>query len=89
MRTTVTNGDHDATAETQTAATSITSPGADENDNDPDDEHEYVNIETDKNIESKKSRSYDNDRQCLKKLNATNVSIKLIPHTRFKKQHCI
>ena len=64
VRTTVTNGDHDATAETQTAATSITSPGADENDNDPDDEHEYVNIETDKNIESKNSRSYDIDTIC-------------------------
>ena len=68
MRTTVTNGDHDTTAETQTVATSITSPGADENDNDPDDEHEYVNIETDKNIESKNSRSYNIDTQCSKQI---------------------
>ena len=36
VRTTATNGDHDATAETQTAATVTTAPGADENDDDPD-----------------------------------------------------
>ena len=53
VRTTAKNGDHDETAETRTAATSTTAPGADRNDDDPDDEHEYVNTETDKNIESK------------------------------------
>ena len=47
VRTTATNDDHDATAETPTA---ITAPGADDN-NDPDDEHEYVNAETDNIIE--------------------------------------
>ena len=54
VRTTATNGDHDALAETPTAETATTASGADENDDDPDDEHEYVNTETDKNIESKK-----------------------------------
>ena len=44
VRTSATNGDHDATAETPTAST--TAPGADEIDHDPDDEHEYVNTET-------------------------------------------
>ena len=34
------NGDQDATAETPTAATTTTAPGADENDDGPDDEHE-------------------------------------------------
>ena len=64
IRTTATIGDHDATKETPTAAT--TAPGADENDDDPDDEHDYVNTETDKNIEFKKSHSYDIDEICLK-----------------------
>ena len=41
VRTTSTNGDHDALAETQTAET--TASGADENDDDPDDKHEYKN----------------------------------------------
>ena len=41
IRTTATNGDHDATAETPKAATATTAPGADENDDDPYDEHEY------------------------------------------------
>ena len=68
VRTTATNGDHNATAETQTAATTRTAPGADENDDDPDDEHEYVNTETDNNIESKKSHSYDIEKQCSKHL---------------------
>ena len=36
IRTTATNGYYDATAETPTAATATTSPGADENDDDPD-----------------------------------------------------
>ena len=48
VRTTATNGDHDALAETPTAETATTASGADENDDDPDDEHEYVNNETDK-----------------------------------------
>ena len=51
VRTTATNGDHDATAETPASAT--TSPEADENDDGPDNEYEYVNTETDNNIESK------------------------------------
>ena len=51
VRTTATNGDHEATAETPTATTT---PGADENDDDPEDEHEHVNTETDNNIQSKK-----------------------------------
>ena len=68
VRTTATNGDHDATGETQIAATATTGPGADENDDDPDDEHEYVNTETDNNIESKKSHSYDIEEQCSKDL---------------------
>ena len=73
-RTTSTNGEHDATAETPTSATATTAP-ADENDDDPDDEHEYVNTKTDKNIESKKSHRYDIDKQCSKQsLNVTNVS---------------
>ena len=50
VRTTETNGDHDAWAETPTTETATTASGADENN----DEHEYVNTETDKNIESKK-----------------------------------
>ena len=54
VKTTATNGDHDATAETPTETTA---PGADEND-----EHEYVNTETDNNIESKKSNSCDIDK---------------------------
>ena len=37
VRTTATNGDHDATAETP--ATATTESGADENDDYPDDEH--------------------------------------------------
>ena len=41
IRTTATNGDHDATTETPTAATATTAPGADESDDDPDDEQEY------------------------------------------------
>ena len=57
VRTTATNGDHDTTSETLTAAT--TPSAADKNDGDPDDEHEYVNTETNKNIESKNSHSYD------------------------------
>ena len=52
VRTTATNGDHYATAETPTAPTV---QGADENDDDPDDEHEYVSTETDNNKKSKKS----------------------------------
>ena len=48
VRTTETNGDHNALAETSTAETETTSSGADENDDDPDDEHEYINKETDK-----------------------------------------
>ena len=59
VRTTATNGDHNATAETQTAATARTVPGADENDDDPDDEYEYVKTETDNNMQSKKSHSYN------------------------------
>ena len=59
VRTTATNGDHDARAETPTAATATAVPGAYENDDDPDDEHEYVNTKTDKNIESKMSHSND------------------------------
>ena len=47
------------TAETPTAKTA---PGGDENDDDPDDDHEYVSKETDNNIESKKSHSYDIDK---------------------------
>ena len=54
VRTTETNGDHDALAETPTTETATTASGADENNDDPNDEHEYVNTETDKNIESKK-----------------------------------
>ena len=64
VRTTATNGDHDATTETPTAATATTAPVADDNDDDPDDEHEYVNSETDNNIELKKNHSYDIDKQC-------------------------
>ena len=58
VRTTETNGDHDALAETLTTETATTASGADENNDDPDDEHEYVNTETDKNIESKKRYRY-------------------------------
>ena len=54
VRTTETNGDHNALAETSTAETETTSSGADKNDDDQDDEHAYVNPETDKNVESKK-----------------------------------
>ena len=50
VRTTATNGDHDAMAETPTAETATTASGADKNDDDPDDEHEYVNTETDNKI---------------------------------------
>ena len=87
IRTTATNGDYDATAETPTAATATTAPGEDKNDDDPYDKYEYVNTETDSNIESKKSNSYDIDKQCSKQLlDATNVGTKSIPNTRFKKQ---
>ena len=48
VRTTETNGDHDALAETPTTETATTASGADESDDNPDDEHEYVNTETDK-----------------------------------------
>ena len=48
IRTTATNGDSDATAETPTAETATTAPGADENDDGLDDNHEYVNTKTDK-----------------------------------------
>ena len=65
VRTTVTNGDHDATAETPTATTA---PGANEDDDDLDDKHEYVNTKTDNNIESKKNQSYYIDKQCSKQL---------------------
>jgi hypothetical protein len=87
IRTTATNGDYDAKAETPAAGTATTAPGADENDYDPDDKHEYVNTETDKNIESEKSHSYCIDEKCSKQiLDATNVGIKSIPNTRLKKQ---
>ena len=87
VRTTATNGDHDATAETPTAATATTASGAEENDNEPDDEHEYVKTETDNNIESKISHSYDIDKQCsIQLLNATNVTTKSLPITGFKKK---
>ena len=87
VRTTATNGDHDATAETPTAATATTAPGADKDGDDPNDEHEYLNTETDNNIESKKSHSYDIYKQCSKQLlDATNVGTNLIPIIRFKKQ---
>ena len=47
----------------------------------------YVNTETDNNIESKKSHSYDIDKQCSKQLlNTTNVTTKSLPNTRFKKK---
>ena len=50
-------------------------------------EHEYVNTETENNIKSTKSHSYDIDKQCSKLiLNATNVGSTSIPNTRFKKQ---
>ena len=88
VRTTATNGEHHATTETPTAETATTAPGADENDDNPDDEHEYVNTETDNNIESKKSHSYDIDKQCSQQLlNSINVGTKSIPNTRFKKKH--
>ena len=51
ITTTATNGDYDATAETPTAETATTVPGANENDDGPDDKHEYVNTETNNNIE--------------------------------------
>ena len=63
VRTTATNVDHDPTAETPTAPTATTAPGTDENDSDPDDEHDFFNTETDNDIESKKSHSYDIDKQ--------------------------
>ena len=63
VRTTATNGDHDALSETPTAETATTASGADENADNPDDEHEYVNTETDHNIESKKSHSYYIDKK--------------------------
>ena len=53
VRTTATNGDHDALAETPTTETATTASGADENDDDQDEEHEYLNTETDKNREYK------------------------------------
>ena len=75
VRTTATNSDHDATAETPTAATASTASGADENYDDPDDEHEYVNTDTEKNIEFKKNHSTYIDKQCSKYfLNANNVT---------------
>ena len=75
VRATATNGDHDATAETQTPATETTEPGADENYNDPDNKHEYVNIKIDDNIELKKCHSSDMDKQSSKLLlKATIVS---------------
>ena len=81
IRTTATNGDYDAKAETATA------PGADENDDDQDDEHEYVNTETDYNIESEKNHIYGiNEKNSKQLLDATNVGIRSIPNTRFKKQ---
>ena len=43
QRTTATNGEKDATAESPTAATATLAPGADENDKDLDDSHEYEN----------------------------------------------
>ena len=56
-------------------------------DQDPDDKHEYVNTETGNIIESKKSHSYDIDKQCSKQLlNATNVTTKSLPITGFKKK---
>ena len=75
VRTIATNGDHNATAETQTAATARTVPGADENDDDTDDEYEYVKTETDNNIKSKKSHSYSIHKLLL---NLTNVGSKSI-----------
>ena len=47
-----------------------------------DDKHEYVNTETDNNIESKESHSYDIDQL----LDANNVGSKSFQSTRFKKQ---
>ena len=87
VRTTATNGGHDAIAETPTADTAKTASGADGNDDDPDDEHEYLNTETDKNIESKKSHGYDIDKQCSKQLlNANKVTTKLLLNTRLTKK---
>ena len=63
VRTSATNGDYDATAETPKATTT---PGADENDDDSDDEHEQINTETYKNIQPKKSYSYDIDKDVYK-----------------------
>ena len=52
-----------------------------------DDKHEYVNTETDNNIESKESHSYDIDKQYSKQLlDANNVGSKSFQSTRFKKQ---
>ena len=79
FRTTATNADHDATAETPTAAS--TTSRADENDDDPNDEHEYVNTE---NI---KIHIYDIDKQYSKQLsNATNATTKLLSKVRFRKK---
>jgi hypothetical protein len=71
--TTATNGDHDALAETPIAETATTASGADgndENDEDQDDEHEYVNTKTDKNIESKRDKGNNDQKQLL---NANHV----------------
>ena len=45
------------------------------------------NTETDNNIESKKSHSYDIDKQCSKQiLSVTNAGTTSLPNNRFKKQ---
>ena len=84
VRTTATNGNHDATAETSTGATATTASGADENDDDPDVEHKCVHTENDNNVEYKKSHSYDIDSKNL--FNSTNATSKLLPNKRFKKK---
>ena len=66
VRTTETNGDHDALAETPTPETATTASGAEENDDDPDDKHEYVKTETDKNIELKKESQTNNVKTTFK-----------------------
>ena len=87
VRTTATNGDYDAAAETSTGATATTASGADENDDDLDDEYECLNTENDNNIESKMSHSYNIDKQCSKKLfNSTYVTSKFVPNKRFQKK---
>ena len=62
IRTTATNGDYDATAETPTATTATTEQGADEN-NDNGDTQKNMNMQIQKlitdNIESKKCHNYD------------------------------